>query len=159
MVPLIIFGAIMAVPVLLALLFRVNAVFLFLSICVGYLLQFSLSNSVDLVMATLVHGSNSIIAARFILLGLPVLLTLFFLRRSRGKSLIFQFVPLLFSGMLLGALVLPLLPPAFAQSIYDGEFGGSIRQSSDLIIALAAVLNLVLAFMLFKAKGDHKKHH
>lgn len=159
MVPLIVLGAIMATPVLLALLFRVHAVFLFLSICVGYFLQLSLSDSVDLVIATLVHGSNSIVAARLILLGLPVLLTLFFLRKTQGRSLVFQFVPLLFCGMLIAVLVLPLMPPTFAQSINDSQFGSNISQSTDLVTALAASVNLILAFMLFRGKSDHKKRH
>lgn len=159
MLPLIVFAAIVVVPVLMALILRVNAVFVFLSICAGYMLQLSLSDSVDLVIATLVHGSNSIVTARLVLLGLPVIITLLMLRRSQGRSLLFQFIPLIFSGMLLGMLVLPLLPPAFAQSVYASQAGSNIKQSSDLVIALSAISNLALAFMLFKVSGHHKKHH
>lgn len=158
MIPLIVFGAIVAAPVFLALVFRVNAVFIFMSICAGFLLQMALSDSVDLVLATLIHGSNSIIAARVGLLVLPVILTLFLLRKTQGRSVVFQFIPLIFSGMLLGNLLLPLLSVGFSQGIYNSNYGNSIRQSQDLVTAVAVVSNLVLAWTLFKTK-IHGKHH
>lgn len=158
MLPLILFGAIVGAPVLLALIMRVNAVFIFLSISAGYLLQMSMSDSVDLLVATFVRGSDSLTIARVGLLVLPVLLTLFFLRKTMGRSLIFQIVPLVFSGMLLGVLMLPLLTPGFSQSVYNTAYGGSIRSSSDLVTAVAVASNMILAYMLFKSHSSHKKH-
>jgi hypothetical protein len=158
MIPLIVFGAIVAAPVLLAMVFRVNAVYIFLGICAGYLLQMALSDSVDLALAAIIHGSNSVVAARAGLMAIPIILTLFLLRKTQGKSFLLQIIPLIFSGMLLGSLLLPLLSPGFSQSVYGSTYGGSIRQSSDLITAVAVVSNLVLAWTLFKPKG-HGKHH
>lgn len=158
MVPLMVFGVIIVVPVFLALVFRVNAVYVFMSVCAGYLLQMALSDSVDLVLATLIKGSNSVVAARVGLLVLPVIVTIILLRKTQGRSAVFQFIPLIFSGMLLGNLVLPLLTPGFSQDIYNSVYGTSIRQSQDLVTAVAVVSNLVLAWTLFKAKG-HGKHH
>jgi|ERR1700741_47136 len=158
MFPLIVFAAIVAAPVLLALLFRVNAVFVFMSIAAGYLLQMSLSDSVDLLVATFIRNSNSLVIARVVLFVLPVALTLILLRKTVGRSLVFQFIPLLFSGMMLGVLLLPLLSPGFSQSVYSTQYGGSIRSSSDLVTAIAVASNIILAFMLFKQHGGHKKH-
>lgn len=159
MVPLMVFGAIIVVPVFLALVFRVHAVFVFMSVCAGYLLQMALSDSVDLVLATLIKGSNSVIAARVGLLALPVILTLFLLRKTQGRSVVFQFIPLIFSGMLLANLLLPLLTPGFSQNIYNSAYGDSIRNSQDLITAVAVVSNLALAWTLFKTKTHRGKHH
>ncbi len=159
MIPLIVFAAIVAVPVLLALILRVNALFVFMSIASGYFLQFALSDDVDLALATIIRGSNSIVTARLVLLGVPILLTLFLLRKTAGRSQLFQLLPLIFSGMLLGALALPLLPVAFEQDIYSSQFGSGIKQSQDLVVAAAAVSNLVLAWTLHKPKKDHRKHH
>jgi len=159
MMPLIVICSVAAAPVLLALIFRVNALFVFLSICVGYFLQYSLSDDVDLAMATVVQGSNSVVAARLVLLGLPLLITVFILRKTRGRSFIFQFVPLLFSGLFAAVLVLPLLPPGLEQSIRADRFGGGLDKAQDLIIASAAITNLVLAYMLFKHKEPRGKHH
>lgn len=157
--PLIVVGAIVVVPVLFAVLLRVHAIFVFMSIAAGYFLQLALSDDVDLALATIIRGSNSIVAARLILLALPLLLTLFVLRKTAGRSQLFQFVPLLFSGLLLGALALPLLPTEFEQQVYSAQFGSGIKQSQDLIIAAAVVSNLVLAWTLYKKPKDHRKHH
>lgn len=159
MVPLIVFAAIVGVPILLALILRVNAIFVFMSIAAGYLLQMSLSGSVDLLVAVLVKGSNSLLIARVLLFALPVVLTLFLLRRTVGRSMVFQIVPLIFSGMMFGALMLPLLSPAFSQSVYDSQYGGNIRSAGDLVTAIAVASNMILTFMLFKAAGGHKKKH
>lgn len=159
MIPLIVFGAIIIVPVLLALIFRVNAVFIFISVCAGYFLQFALSDDVDLAVATVIRGSNSIIIAKLALLVLPLLVTLFVLRKTVGKSVLFQIIPLLFSGMLLATLVLPLSPVEFADNIYNSQFGTNIKRSQDLVITAAVVSNMALLWMLFKHKNTHGKHH
>jgi hypothetical protein len=158
MVPLIILAALVVLPVLLALIFRVHAVFVFLSICVGYFLQLAISDDVDLALATIIRGSNTVVIARLVLLLLPVALTLFMLRKSRGKSLVFQLAPLVLSGLFLASLALPLLSPDLEQSVYDLQYGKGIKQSTDLIMAAAVVGNLVLAWVLFKSKRDHRKH-
>lgn len=159
MIPLIIIGSIVALPILLALILRVNALYVYLSICIGYFLQSTLSDDVDLALATIIRGSDSMIIARLTLLALPVLITFFILRKTQGKSFIFQFVPLILSGLFLAVLALPLLPTALEQDIYASQFGEGIRRSQDLIVATASVSNLALAFILFKHKPPHGKHH
>lgn len=159
MIPLIVIGAVVLVPVILALIFRVHALHVFVSICVGYFLQFALSDDVDLALATIIRGSNSMVIARFVLLGLPVVLTIFFLRKTAGGGLLLQLVPLLMSGLLLGVIVLPLLPPGMEQAIYDSPYGGNIKGAQDLVLAAAAVSNLLLTWAVFRPHGDHKKHH
>lgn len=157
MIPLTVTAAVALLPVLLGLIFRVHAFHVFASIGSGYLLQFALSDDVDLAMATVVQGSNAIIAAQLVLLFLPVLLTLFFLRRTQGKSFVFQFVPLIFSGLLLATLFLPLTTPAFIEAVHGSEYGTGIKGAQDLIIAGAVISNLL--GMLFKAPKSHGKHH
>lgn len=159
MIPLIVIGAIALVPVLLALIFRVNALFLFTSIGIGYFLQFALSDDVDLALATIIRGSNSMIIARFALLALPIILTLILLRKTAGKSLLLQLSPLLLSGCLLAVITLPLLPPGMEQAIYDSPYGGNIKGAQDLILAAAAVSNLLLMWALFKHGQEKGKHH
>lgn len=157
--PLIVICAIAATPVVLAVILRVNAIFVFLGIASGFLLQYALSDDVDLALATIIRGSDSIVVARLALLALPVLLTIVVLRKTAGKSMLFQFIPLVFSGLLLATLSLPLLPANLEQDIYNGQFGSGIKQSQDLVIAAAVVSNLVLAWTLYKHPKDHRKHH
>ena len=157
--PLIIIGGIVVVPILLALILRVQALYVYFSICVGYFLQLTLSDDVDLVLATIIKGSDSMVIARLVLLALPILVTLFVLRKTQGKSFIFQLIPLILSGLFVAVLALPLLPTTVEQDIYGSQFGEGIRRSQDLIVAAASVSNLALAFMLFKHKQPHSKHH
>lgn len=159
MLPLIVFGSIVGAPVLLALVMRVNAVFIFLSVGAGYLLQMSLSDSIDLLVATFIRGSNSLVIARVGLFVLPILLTLILLRKTMGRSFVFQIIPLIFSGMMLAVLLLPLLTPGFSQTVYSSQYGGSIRSSSDLVTAVAVASNMILAYMLFKSHSSRKTHH
>lgn len=159
MIPLGIIGAVALVPVLLALVFRVNALFVFASICMGYFLQFALSDDVDLALATIIRGSNSMIIARFALLALPIVLTLFLLRKTAGKGTLLQIAPLILSGCLLAVITLPLLPPGTEQAIYDSPYGGNIKGAQDLVLAAAAVSNLLLMWALFKHGHEKGKHH
>lgn len=159
MFPLIIIGAIAIVPVLLALFLRVNAVFVFISIAIGYFLQFALSDDIDLVIATLIKGSNSMVVAQLVLLLAPVILTLFIMRKSIGKSPLFQLLPLVFSGLFLATVALPLLPEATEKSIYASAYGSNIKGAQDLVIAVAVVSNLLLMWSLFKHHAARGKHH
>jgi hypothetical protein len=158
MVPLIVIGAVALAPVLLALIFRTHAFYLFASICIGFFLQFALSDDVDLAFATIIRGSNSMVIARLALLALPIILTLFVLRKTVGKSLLFQLLPLIFSGLFLAAITLPLLPPGTEQAVYDSAYGSNIRGAQDLVISAAVVSNLVLMWTLFKHHGKNKHH-
>ncbi len=159
MVPLIVFGVIVGLPVLLALILRVNAVFVFMSVAAGYLLQMSMSSSVDLMAATFIRGSDSLVIARTALFALPIVVVLLLLRKTAGRSAIFQVIPLLFSGMMFGLLLLPLLTPGFSQSVYASQYGSNIRSAGDLVTAIAVASNIILAITLFKQHGGHKKHH
>ncbi len=159
MVPLIVISALTFVPVLLALIFRVNALFIFVAVCAGYFLQFALSDDVDLAIATIIKGSNSLLITQFTLLLLPVLITLFVLRKSTGKGVLFQFIPLLLSGLFIGVLSLPLLPIGMEQAIYDSPYGANIKGAQDLIISAAVVSNLLLMWSVFKSHHTKSRHH
>ncbi len=159
MIPLIVIGAIALVPVLLALIFRVHALFVFVSVCVGYFLQFALSDDVDLALAAIVKGSNSVVVARLVLLALPIVLTILLLRKSAGKSALIQIAPLVLTGCFVAVIALPLLPPGMEQSIYNTHYGGNIKGAQDLVLAAAVVSNLLLMWALFKTSHEKGKHH
>lgn len=159
MLPLFIIGAVALAPILLALIFRTHATYLFISMCVGYFLQFALSDDVDLALATIIRGSNSMVIARFVLLALPIALTLFILRKTAGKSVLFQFIPLIFTGLFLAAITLPLMPTGTEQAIYESPYGANIRGAQDLVITAAVISNLLLMWSLFKHHGRKAKHH
>ena len=159
MIPLIVIAAFVVLPVLFALVFRVHALFVFTSIGAGYFLQFALSDDVDLALATVLQGSNAIVFARVTLLLLPLIATLLLLRKTAGKGALLQMLPLAFSGLLLAAVALPLLPVDLEQQVYATEFGAGIRSSTDLVIAAAVASNMIMTWTLFKSKHEHSKKH
>jgi hypothetical protein len=161
MVPSVVIAAVATVPVLWSLFTRVNSVLLFLSVATGSLLQHSLGPSVSLAIATFYKDGPTDLIANIGLVCLPVLITMFLLRKSmKGTGVVLQIVPLMATGAALAALLLPLLPDAFREGVYDNPGGNVIRQSLDLVVAVAAGLNLLLAFSIYRHReGKHGKHH
>lgn len=154
MMPLVFLGLLIGVPVLLALLLRVNAVFLFLSLAVGELLVRYLGGEVLLAVNAFVRGEFVSIAVPITLLLGPVVLTLFILRKTLTHTrILVQLVPLLFVGLAIASLVVPLLPAYTQQEIYSQPLGDVLRQSQAIIIAVAAVLSLLLAWQAHKPHG------
>jgi hypothetical protein len=162
MMPLVLFTAIVVLPILLGLLLRVNSALLFLAIASGALLQRALGDSTELAIATVVKDAPVSLIADIGLLVLPVILTFVFLRKSAKKSqVLLQFLPLITVGLAFAALLIPLLPFNLQTQIYQLSFGSIIRQSQDLVIGVAVAMNLLLAFRVFRhvENPKHGKHH
>jgi hypothetical protein len=162
MMPLVLFCAIVGLPIILGLLLRINSALLFLALASGALLQQALGDSTELALATVVKDAPVSVIADIGLLVLPLVLTLLFLRKSARKSqVLLQVLPLVAVGAAFAALLVPLFPSAMQSQIYGLSFGSVIRQSQDLVIAIAVGLNLLFAFKAFKYHEDskHGKHH
>ena len=157
---LMLIGLIAGVPVLLATLLRVNSVFLFLSVAAGALLNTTLNGSVELFLGMFIKGTSMTELASYLLLGLPVLLTLIFLRKTaRPAIVIMQLLPLVATGAVFGILILGAMPGHLQTAVYDSQLGGTIRQSPDLAIGVAAVLNLMMTWLVFRNNEHHKRHY
>jgi hypothetical protein len=159
---LILLAAIAGVPVLVALVFRVSAVFLFLSLAAGSLLVTYVGDDASLALGTLVRGQNTNLIAQFGLLLLPVALTLLLLRKTMPRSRLLLHVPVLVvTGLALAALALPFLDAAAQEKIFANEYGNMLRESQDVAVGAAAILALLLMWLTGRHKEDkkHKKHH
>ena len=158
--PLVLICALAALPVLLTLVFRVNAVMVFLAVATGSLLERAVGDSLALVLNMAIRNGSVDYIAHIGLLILPSLLTLFFLRKSAKHALfLLQLLPLVAACLALTVLLLPLLPADFQTQVYAQEPGKIARQSSDVIVAVAATLNLLLAWRIYAHKDGHGKHH
>lgn len=158
MTPLIIVAAMAGVPFLLALILRVNAIYLFLSLMVGDIFVRYLSDDVALAVAAFVRNFNADYAVNLALLAAPFLLTLFILRKSVPKSkVLLNFVPLLLVSAVFVTLALPLLPGALQNDIIQTPAGDILKNSQDLTMSISAVVILVLVWMNARSK-DHAKH-
>lgn len=149
-------------PVLFALIFRVHAVMVFLAIAIGSLLEKSVGDSAELALAMVIRNNMVEPIAHVSLLVLPLLITLFFLRKTAKKSqLLLQLLPLIASSLMLMVLVLALLPVELLRQVQGQAIGMVAHQSTDVVISIASTLNLLLAWQSFhhKKAEKHAKHH
>jgi hypothetical protein len=159
--PLIILAFIAGIPIVLAILLRVSSVFVFFSVAAGALLVTSIGDDVAFALNTLFKGANAANIINLTLLCLPVALTLYFLRKSMPRAqLLLHILPLVAAGLMLATIAMPEMSLGVQGAIKNTEIGDIFYQAGDLIIAIAAVLNLLLAWTIyrFRPAHHHKKH-
>ena len=158
---LILLGAIAGVPVLLALVFRVSAIFLFLSVAAGSLLVTYVGDDAALALGMVVRGQNTTLITQFALLLVPVGMSLLFLRKSLPRSKVIFHVPVLVAtGAALAVLALPFLDSNAQQQLFSTRYGNVFKDAQDVVVAAAAFMALVLMWLASGPKEDkHKKHH
>lgn len=148
-------------PVLLALFFRVHALYVFLSISAGSLLANYLGDDTDLVIGVVSKGPSTPMIANILVLCLPLVFTMVFLRKSISKnSLALHIIPIILSGMLLGVLALPLLDSNTQAQVFADTYGSKFRSAQDLIVGASVLSTLSLMWITGKSRmGKHSKHH
>jgi hypothetical protein len=166
--PQLFFGLIVLIPVLIAVLLRVNAAILFMSLCVGdVLVQFMGSDSNSVVSLFVSnHNSFSQSSIRLFLLLVPLLITLIFMFHSvRGtvKTLL-NIVPSITLGLAFALLIEPLLSNSFQETLSKSSLWHQLIRAQALVIGVSAIVSLV--FLLTqrhssggKNHGHGKKHH
>lgn len=162
MIPIVLFAVIAGLPVLNALILRVSAIFLFASIAIGNLLVLYLSDDVVLALNAFSKDKNIPMTVQLILLLLPMVLTLFFLRKSMPRTkILLHVLPLIGCGLSVAVLVLPILPSELQGQIFGMPSGDIFKNSQDLIVSVTAVMVLMLMWHTYKPRDDkhHKKHH
>ena len=159
MITLVILATIVGLPILLALLFRVNAIFLFLGVATGVLLAQYISDDTSLVIDSFFSRVNVDQYVKLILLLLPVVLTLLFLRKTMNSSqLLLHLVPIILTSIALATLVVGYLPGGVQHNLDANRYGHLILSAQNVAIAAASLLTLILAWLT----GGHKskaKHH
>jgi hypothetical protein len=154
--------AIGLVPCLIAVLFRVNAVLLFVSVVGGHLLAQSFAQDAALILQGLFGSGDSEVAARAVLQFMPVVMMLLFARRTAGKgSAILHLVPTVFVCSLLLVFALEIVPASLANDFANTETGRQFAQARNVIIGAAVVSQLLLIWSTFRPEHSkkHKKHH
>lgn len=159
MTPLVVLSALIIGPAVILALLRVNAAFIFLSLCLGDVLVQFVGND-----ATTVVGGAHAVSSNYIQLGLlllPVVLTvLFMVRTVRGSRIILNTLPAVGVGLLLTLLVVPLMSPGLSANIVNSQLWHGVERSQDLIVGFSA---LVCLLFLWKqrpksAGKEHAKH-
>lgn len=166
MPPLILLGLITGIPLLLFIVLRVKPLYIFVSIVTGYFLTTMLGDAAKLTVGSLVRSSSSDTMVQIALLLLPLIITLFLMRKTlSAAALPFQLILLIANALMLTEFILPLLPAGTQQAIYATQFGSILKQAHDVLIAGVAALHvLVMWIMRPRHHGEHghhgkKKHH
>lgn len=146
-----------AVPALLLMVLRVNAVLVFLSVCLGsVLLEFVASDGES--FADLFAPSAKGSTVNLVLLLIPVVLTtLFMLKTMHGGKLAINVLPSIGVGFLLTLLVVPYVSPGLAYSLMGSQTWHEIQKLQALVIGASAILCLLLLWTQ-RPKHHHDKH-
>ena len=164
MTPVVTLALVVGLPVLLLMLLRINAVLVFLSLCLGdVLVQFVAGDTNSLLQfiasSNAQHISSGSDASKIALLLFPPLLTMLFMVKSiRGSGkLLLNLLPAVGVGLLAALLLVPLLPAGLSHNITASAQWDQVHRAQDLIVGASS---LVCLFVLWqqrpKAESKHK---
>jgi hypothetical protein len=162
MKPLVLMGAMAALPFLLALIFRVSSVFVLVSILSGDLLVKFLSDDATLALSAVTKTQYVSVIAQIFLLTLPLIMTLIILRKSLARSrVVLHILPLAANGLLFMVLLLPLLPAPTQGEILHNPITKQVQSFQDLIVGASVLLTLFVMWISYKPHEPHHKgkHH
>jgi len=160
MAPLILLAALVLGPALIAILLRVNAAILFMSLCVGELLVQNVSADTLNILTSNKIGSVSHSSVELGLLLMPVTLTVVFMLHSvHGTKAMLNVLPALGFGLMSTLLVKPLLSPGFQKTLQHTTVWHQILQAQTFIVAVSAVLALLFLWMQGRSGGHSKNSH
>lgn len=164
--PNIILIAILAAPVLLLMVLRVNAAQVFLSLCLGaVLVQFVGPDAATIVSSTSAHSrgvpsSQSVV--NLVLLLLPVVLTTVFMINSvKGKAKqAFNLLPAIGVATLGALLAVPMTSAGLTGSITMLPLWKELENLQTMILGISTLLVLLYLWMhRSKASHDEKAKH
>ena len=154
----IILAIIAGVPVVLALVLRVSAVFLYLGVAAGLILSQYIAQDTSLALNAFFAHSQVDSYVRLVLLLLPVLLTLIFLRKTLpGSKFFLHVVPLIITNVALGTFIMTNLPGGVQHQLVTNPVGRIANSAQNLLITASTVVTLLLAWLTMRHKQS-KKH-
>lgn len=143
--------AMFSIPVLALTALRINAVMVFLSLCLGQVLVLFVASEANTMVTLFAPGTSKISTStiQIIVLLLPAILTSIFMMFSlHGKGkLAFNLLPALGVGALIVLMVVPLLPGGTQHTIESGKIWMQFSKLQSLIVSVTAVVSLVFLWM------------
>jgi len=137
--------ALLAAPVLLLMVLRVNATMVFLSLCLGYvLMQFLGTDGISFAKMFLSERSMTANVVQLSLLLFPAVFTLLFMIHTvRGGRLLLNVLPALAVGCLSLLFVVPLLPGGTAHAITNLTLWHQALRLQSGIVGAGALISLL----------------
>lgn len=152
---------ILAVPVVLMTVLRINASLVFLSVCLGsVLVRFVGPDALDLAkLLSAQSGNLTESTLQLILLLVPVVLTMLFMIRSiKGGKIVINILPAIGASFLLLLLFEPLLSPGMQGTLTSSPIWAQIQKVQDLVVGVSALLCLLFLWMQRPKHESDKKH-
>lgn len=159
--PLAVLIGFIAVPLALLFLLRVNAAFVFLSLCLGnVLVQFAGDDATAIVGGASTSSYATASTIRLAVLVAPAILTILFMMGTvKDKRKYFNILPALVTGVLLALLAVPLLPPGLSGSITALNQWQQVTSAQSGVVAVSTLVCLVFLWSSRpKHNKDDKKH-
>jgi len=143
-------------PVVLIVLLRVNAAFVFLSLCLGdVLVQFTGNDAVSIFTGASINAQLPTSTIKLLLLLLPAVLTvLFMVKTVKSKQKYFNILPAAGTGVLTALFVVPQLPPGLSHAILDSNTWSQIQTYQS---GLVAISTLICLLFLWRKSPKHEK--
>ncbi len=161
MIGYVILGLVLGLPLLLGILLRVNVSYLFFALMAGELLARYFGDDAEVVMGLVTKDEVVLRYAEVVVLLLPIVLTALVLKHtiSHGKLFV-QLIPMVVTGVVLAAFLLPMLPDGLQTEVRSTQIGGQLLKDSDFIIGAVVMLQIVSLWLLQRSKEGHgKKKH
>ncbi len=156
----IILGLVAGLPLILALILRVSAIYYFLSVAAGLLLVQYIADSTELALNTFVPHSNFSGNVKLALILIPVLLTFFFLRKTvQSSKLLLHLVPIALTSAILGIFIINNLPNRLQTHLLANPIGKIANNSINVLIAATTAITLILAWLTLNHHKVKSKHH
>ncbi|HJP96628.1 MAG TPA: hypothetical protein VJ843_04650 [Candidatus Saccharimonadales bacterium] len=150
-------------PPLVFTLLRINAVLVFLSLCLGDVLVKYVASDANSLLTLFAPGVSGKVTSfiQVVVLCLPVVLTSVFMVLSvQGRvRIITNILPALGVGFLGVLLVVPLLPPELRQGVQQGHVWPEILKLQSLIVGVSAVVSILFLWTQRTTIGHQTKHH
>lgn len=158
MLPYIILGVILGLPVFFGLFFRVSASHLFFSVMTGELLGRYFGQDVEHFIGNTFRDGSLTRYSEAIVITLPIILTAFFLKGSISRTKgILNFFPLIITSIVYAAFMLPALPRELQEEIAKVPLGESLLHTSSAIIGGVVLIQLVALWVLNHGEGSGRK--
>jgi xanthine/uracil permease len=155
--PLAVLIGLIALPVVLLFLLRVNAALVFLSLCLGnVLVQFAGDDAVSIVSGAGTGANLTGSTIKLALLVAPAFLTVIFMMGTvTDKKKFLNILPAVVTGLLLALLAVPLLPPGLSHNVMALDQWQQITDAQSGVIAISTLVCLIF---LWASRPKHDKH-
>jgi len=151
----------LAPPIVFTVL-RINAVLVFLSLCLGDVLVRYVASDANSLLTLFAPGVSGKVTSfvQVVVLCLPVVLTSIFMVLSvHGRwRIATNVLPALGVGFLGVLLVVPILPPEFRAGVQQGHVWPEVVKLQSLIVGVSAIVSILFLWTQRSAVGHESKH-